>query len=992
SQRIRLATQIGSKLSGVLYVLDEPSIGLHQRDNARLLAALRNMRDLGNTVLVVEHDEETIRASDYVVDMGPGAGVHGGEVVFAGPPADLIADGASLTGQYLSGRKRIEVPGKRRPGSGQALSLFGACANNLKHVDACFPLGCLTCVTGVSGSGKSTLVLETLYRILAQHLHRSRVPAGSHARVAGLSHLDKVVNIDQSPIGKTPLFAEPAALAQLDSLTGRLSELVARASRQFAEQVGHLPAETVEAAAARLERLKDVVWCLGTEVGDNVRRVQALLGGTPAKPSAETVAAFKNINAVLNSVDRLEVRGRDSAGISLLFVLEPTDYEAFCARLNSLPGLAEELARRRSGDVLVNRSISIAEGDGGRVCLSLVYKVAAEIGSLGDNIRFLRRQIAGDAILQLLATFPNSYHTVSAHTRWASIGAISEPNCHPVDNDPNTACPGRRGIIHACLNGDIDNYLALKARYEQNGHRIHADVTTDTKIIPLHVEGYIQQGFDVETAFRKAVSDFEGSHAISMHTDLAPGKLFLAQRGSGQAVFIGLADAHYMPTSEVYGFVEETRRFIKIDGEKVVQGAAGKTQGQVFVLDQASAGGLAGIRAMYYDGTPIELGEADVRQTEITARDIDRQGFAHYFLKEISESPELAAKTLRNRWKVVRRDGGEMLAVTLDEKTFPAGLRESFAAGEIRKVYFVGQGTAGVAALACADILNHYLEGSPLQIAGMRASELSGFKLQAAVQSGAMRDTLVVAISQSGTTTDTNRAVDMVKERGARTLGIVNRRDSDLTFKVEGVIYPSSGRDIEMSVASTKAFYSQVVAGAVLGLFIARIQGHRSEAFVSDEIRQWLRLPDQMRQVLGLRRQIEESARRHAVTRTYWAAVGSGPNKTAADEIRIKLSELCYKTISSDCIEDKKHIDLSSEPLIIVSAAGSSPTVLGDIIKDTAIFKAHKATPIVIADEGQHGFDPYAVDVFHVPAVSPHLAPILNVMAGHIWGYCAALA
>jgi excinuclease ABC subunit A len=204
SQRIRLATQIGSKLSGVLYVLDEPSIGLHQRDNARLLAALRNMRDLGNTVLVVEHDEETIRASDYVVDMGPGAGVHGGEVVFAGPPADLIADGASLTGQYLSGRKRIEVPGKRRPGSGQALSLFGACANNLKHVDACFPLGCLTCVTGVSGSGKSTLVLETLYRILAQHLHRSRIPAGSHARVAGLSHLDKVVNIDQSPIGKTP--------------------------------------------------------------------------------------------------------------------------------------------------------------------------------------------------------------------------------------------------------------------------------------------------------------------------------------------------------------------------------------------------------------------------------------------------------------------------------------------------------------------------------------------------------------------------------------------------------------------------------------------------------------------------------------------------------------------------------------------------------------------------------------------------------------------
>jgi len=204
SQRIRLATQIGSKLTGVLYVLDEPSIGLHQRDNARLLAALRKMRDLGNTVLVVEHDEETIRSCDYVVDMGPGAGIHGGEVVFAGQPAALIAEATSLTGQYLSGRKRIEVPGSRRPGNGKALILYGACANNLKHVDARFPLGCLTCVTGVSGSGKSTLVLETLFRLLAQHLHRTRIPAGSHTRIDGLSHVDKVVNIDQSPIGKTP--------------------------------------------------------------------------------------------------------------------------------------------------------------------------------------------------------------------------------------------------------------------------------------------------------------------------------------------------------------------------------------------------------------------------------------------------------------------------------------------------------------------------------------------------------------------------------------------------------------------------------------------------------------------------------------------------------------------------------------------------------------------------------------------------------------------
>ncbi|MFH2220435.1 MAG: excinuclease ABC subunit UvrA [Pseudomonadota bacterium] len=204
SQRIRLATQIGSKLTGVLYVLDEPSIGLHQRDNRRLLATLSQMRDLGNTVLVVEHDEETIRSADYVVDMGPGAGVNGGEVVFSGPPAELVKSSTSLTGQYLSGRKRIEVPANRRAGHGKKLVVEGASQNNLKNITVDFPLGCFVCVTGVSGSGKSTLVLETLHHALSQRLYHSRVRAGSYSRVLGMEYVDKVVNIDQSPIGRTP--------------------------------------------------------------------------------------------------------------------------------------------------------------------------------------------------------------------------------------------------------------------------------------------------------------------------------------------------------------------------------------------------------------------------------------------------------------------------------------------------------------------------------------------------------------------------------------------------------------------------------------------------------------------------------------------------------------------------------------------------------------------------------------------------------------------
>ncbi len=204
SQRIRLATQIGSKLTGVLYVLDEPSIGLHQRDNRRLLDTLVKMRDIGNTILVVEHDEETIRQADHVIDMGPGAGIHGGEVVFSGDPEALAADSRSLTGQYLSGVKKIEVPKYRRKGHGTQLIVEKASQNNLKNLTVTFPLGCLICVTGVSGSGKSTLVLETLYRALSQKLYRVRVPAGAHERIIGIEHMDKVIHIDQSPIGRTP--------------------------------------------------------------------------------------------------------------------------------------------------------------------------------------------------------------------------------------------------------------------------------------------------------------------------------------------------------------------------------------------------------------------------------------------------------------------------------------------------------------------------------------------------------------------------------------------------------------------------------------------------------------------------------------------------------------------------------------------------------------------------------------------------------------------
>jgi excinuclease ABC subunit A len=203
-QRIRLATQIGSKLRGVLYVLDEPSIGLHHRDNNRLLEALEKLRDLGNTVLVVEHDEETIRRADYVVDLGPGAGRHGGALVAAGTPAEIVAVPESLTGGYISGRLQIQMRPERRHANGNAIAVLGARENNLKNIDAAFPLGIMTVVTGVSGSGKSTLVNDILYRSLARQLYRSREQAGAHKRISGGENIDKVIRIDQSPIGRTP--------------------------------------------------------------------------------------------------------------------------------------------------------------------------------------------------------------------------------------------------------------------------------------------------------------------------------------------------------------------------------------------------------------------------------------------------------------------------------------------------------------------------------------------------------------------------------------------------------------------------------------------------------------------------------------------------------------------------------------------------------------------------------------------------------------------
>ena len=235
SQRIRLATQIGSALVGVLYVLDEPSIGLHQKDNDRLLATLRHLTDIGNTLIVVEHDEDTMYASDMIIDIGPGAGIHGGEIIFQGTVDEIKKSKESITGQYLSGRKKIEIPEKRRESNGNKLEIIGATENNLKGIDVSIPLGLFTCVTGVSGSGKSTLVNEILYKGLASKIQRLKQRPGAHKMIKGLEHIDKVVDIDQSPIGRTPRSNPATYTGVFDIIRDVFSEVPEAKARGYAK-------------------------------------------------------------------------------------------------------------------------------------------------------------------------------------------------------------------------------------------------------------------------------------------------------------------------------------------------------------------------------------------------------------------------------------------------------------------------------------------------------------------------------------------------------------------------------------------------------------------------------------------------------------------------------------------------------------------------------------------------------------------------------------
>jgi glucosamine--fructose-6-phosphate aminotransferase (isomerizing) len=813
------------------------------------------------------------------------------------------------------------------------------------------------------------------------------------------------------------IYFDAGKAAILGKLSDDLKAFILDQDKILGENAARLSTDELEIVNSRIIILKDLQWGLEHDILENIAKISDLAGAQGGGPaiSPQALSKYGRLNFLLNTIDRLEVRGRDSAGVQVSFKTIRKDLAGVIEELQKQGKYEEFLGRAADGD-LKNGSIQLCRQTEG-ISVSFIYKTASIIGELGRNVRELRAAVRADGIFRLFADLEIEFGVSFAHTRWASVGSITEENCHPVNNftlpQPAAAVPpggycavpssikfedeagatfypaygAGNWCISVVLNGDIDNYPVLRSELEKkSGIRIAPELTTDTKIIPLQIDKYLREGKLFEEAFRLSLNDFEGSHAIAVLSNLEPGKVFLGLRGSGQSIYVGICPDRYIFSSEVYGLVEATSSFIKMDGEIESVPGDPHSSGQMFILDQTATGGLTGIKARFYNGKPVELAEKDIKHAEITTRDIDRGSFPHFFLKEITESAHSVRKTLLGKYRLTRRKSLWELSFNLGEDILPGKVKERLLSGAISNIVVIGHGTASVAGSAIADGIARFLQdGGKVKVESKKASELSGFFMD-----NDLSGTLIIPVTQSGTTTDTNRAVAMAVERGAAAIAIVNRRQSDITHKTDGVFYTSDGRDIEMSVASTKAFYSQIVAGHILGLGIARLLGTLSDDAIADELLRLEQIPEMMGRVLLKQDEIRRSVQMTAKQKKYWAVVGSGPNKAAADEIRIKLSELCYKTISSDVIEDKKHIDLSSEPLILVCAAGNPESVLGDIVKDVAIFKAHKAAVVVFTDEGEERFHAVADAVINLPRTDPPLSVILNTMAGHLWGYYAA--
>jgi glutamine---fructose-6-phosphate transaminase (isomerizing) len=808
---------------------------------------------------------------------------------------------------------------------------------------------------GARRSTQPSDILDPLQAALADLREPTDVAAAVGSAASRISHVDQLLRATD---GVASLIRDRDLSARSEALATELCQVVA--DLDVALDTTDLAAgQDLEAVNAAMVVLRDAVWAVERDRLPTARAVADLLG---PDASWSAVEIGTSIQQALSALDRLEVRGRDSAGVTVLV----RDHGLDLAE----PAVARMAADRLADPLFRSGAVRTAEGH-----LVFVYKAAAEIGELGDNTRELRAAMKADELLHLALRADTAKATVLGHTRWASVGIVSQPNAHPLDSTEVHRDDGP--LVTAALNGDVDNFADLKSA---EGLDLAPEISTDAKVIPTLVSRRLGEGTPLAAAFRDTVATFEGSVAIAALSAARPDQLMLAQRGSGQALYVGLAEDCYVVASEPYGLVELTDRYVRLDGETPANpDNPTASRGQIVVLDGRRAGSIDGIDRQAYDGTLLPVTDTDVQRAEITTRDIDRGTYPHYLLKEITEAPGSFRKTLRG--KLVEHDDGTV-SVRLGPDTLPEPLRADLRSGAVDRAIVIGQGTAYIAGTSLAAALDAAV-GERLRVEAMPATELSGFRLRPD-----MGDTLVVAISQSGTTTDTNRTVDLARSRGARVVAIVNRRGSDLTDKADGVLYTSDGRDVEMSVASTKAFYAQIAAGFLLAAAVADEVGDGIDPTLVAALRD---LPDAMEETVTRREQIATAAQALAPSKRYWAIVGNGANRIAAEEVRIKLSELCYKAIACDATEDKKHIDLSSEPLIVVCAAGLTGSTADDVAKEVAIYRAHKASPIVIATDGQARFGA-ALHAIRVPETHPALGFVLSAMAGHLFGYEAALA
>lgn len=765
---------------------------------------------------------------------------------------------------------------------------------------------------------------------------------------------------------------EPEVRQQVETLRLRLERRRDDTARALSE------ADEFDPALERLqERLEDYLWQIGYEVLGFVDRTRALLPeALAAAPSRPRFFLAWGLEQVLESLEKLEVRGRDSAGVVAGFTL--------AAGTDPAAGLDDDLAAalaERSADELARAGqVLIHPGrDGAPRFCRFLYKVANPVGRLGDNADALRRQIRADDLLWELAE-ELVRTNVLAHTRWASNGVINVPNCHPVDGRALHGLPaadapeGGEADCMFVLNGDVDNYPTLvESCVHSRSARIDPAVSTDAKILPvlyrLDTEG------EPAHRFRTVMQRSEGSLAVVMQDPDHPSRLFLAQKGSGQSLYAGTTRDGWVLASELYGLAARCRHSLPLSEAE---------RGGVVLTLEAAPDGTLGHEAQYLgDGRPAPLDDEPIA---IFSRDVYRGDFDYYIDKEIHEAPDSVAKTLQGKY----RKGDGRVEFVLSAFGNGAGLRRRLHADgqpPVRRILAVGQGTAAMAAMGIAHLVERAIRRSGVSVDWGKGSELFGF-----MEDRPLDDTLVIAVSQSGTTTDTNRVVDLARSRGAWVHAIVNRRDSPLVRKSDSHLYTSNGRDVEMSVASTKAYYAQVAAGKLLALLLAAEWKTLAPGEIHDELRALEELPDKIRQVLGRQEEIARIASEYGPTQRYWALVGNGANRIAAEEIRIKLSELCYKAIPCDITEDKKHIDLSTEPLTLVVAADLPEAVVHDTVKEVAIFKAHNGKPLVLCADDETRFQAQAEALIRVPRSGGDLGFVLATVAGHLWGIEAAKA